>query len=69
MFVDFGFQLVNELSHHFVVQWARLVDIVPLVEAPEELMAADGDRVGSRVGDRNPADIVVVEFDQRRTAL
>ena len=32
-------------------------------------MAADGDRVGSGVGDRNPADVVVVEFDQRRTTL
>ena len=69
MLVGFGFQFVDELGHHVVVQWTRLVDIVPLVEASDKLMAADGDLVWSGVGDRDPAHVVVVEFDQRRTAL
>ena len=68
MFAGFGFQFVDKLSDHGVVQWARLVDIVPLVEASDKLMAADGDRVWSGVGDRDPAYVVVVEFDQHRTA-
>ena len=61
--VGFGFQLVNELRHHLVVQWARLIDIVPLIEAPDEFVAANGNRVWSRVGDSNSADVVVIEFD------
>ena len=69
MLVGFGLQLVNELSHHFVVQWTRLVDIIPLVEAPDELVAPNGDREGTRVGDRNSADIVVVEFYQSWATL
>ena len=69
MLVGSGFQLVNELRHHLVVQWARLVDIVPLIEAPDEFVAANGDRVGSSVGDSNSADVVVVEFDQSWATL
>ena len=61
--VGFGFQLVNELRHHLVVQWTRLIDIVPLIEAPDEFVAANGNRVWSRVGDSNSADVVVIEFD------
>ena len=43
MLVGFGFQLVNELRHHLVVQWTRFVDIVPLVKAPDEFVTANGD--------------------------
>ena len=43
MLVGFGFQLVNELRYHLVVQWTRFVDIVPLVKAPDEFVTANGD--------------------------
>ena len=69
MLVSFGFQLVNELRHQLVVQWSRFVDIVPLVKAPDEFVTANGDRVGSRVGDGDSADVVVVEFDQSWATL
>ena len=47
----------------------RFVDIVPLIEASNELVTSDGNGVRGGIGDRNPTSFEVIEFDQGRTSL
>ena len=66
--MGFCFQLVDELGHHFRIQRLRFVDIVPLIEASDELVTSDGKGVRGGIGDRNPTNFEVIEFDQGRTS-
>ena len=61
----FGFQLMDELVDHFLVQGYRRIHIGPLIKSADELALAKRDIVRSRVGDGNLADLVVVEGNQR----
>ena len=56
--MSLGFQFGNELGHNVLVQRSRVI------QPSNDLIAADGDRVGSCVGDGEIADPVVIEFDQ-----
>ena len=67
--MGFCFQLVDELGHHFRIQRLWFVDIVPLIEASDELVTSDGKGVRGGIGDRNPTNFEVIEFDQGRTSL
>ena len=67
--MGFCFQLVDEFGHHFRIQWLGFVNIVPLVKAPDEFVAPNGDRVGGGIGDRDATNSVVIQFDQGWTSL
>ena len=62
----FGFQLVDELVDHLLVQWDRIIHVGPLIKGADELVLSESDRVWSSVGDSHLADLVLVERYQRR---
>ena len=67
--MSFRFKLVDEFGHQILIQGLRFVNVVLLVETPDELVASDGDSVRCGIGDRNVTNSVVIEFDHGRTSL
>ena len=60
---------MDKFRHYVRIQKSRFVDIVPLIEAPDEFVATYGDGVQGGIGDRNPTYTNIVEFDQGWTSL
>ena len=67
--MSFRFKLVDEFGHQILIQGLRFINVVPLVETLDELVASDGDPVRCGIGDRNVTNSVVIEFDHGRTSL
>ena len=63
------FKLVDEPGHKVLIQELRFVNVVPLIETPDELIAANGDLVRSGIGDRDVANPLIIEFDLGPTSL
>lgn len=59
--LSFGFQFVDELVHHSLVQLLGNADIFPLLQGTDELLPPKVDGIGGRIGYGQFADPVHVD--------
>ena len=62
--MGFGFQFVDEFVNHFVVERDRRIHLNPLIMGADELVLEKANGIGSRVGDGDFADTMLVKRDQ-----